>query len=109
MFIARRGQKSESFESFTTLGTISEVKDESSLPGILRTEASELSHVSVGSGSSEDEATTGLLRTKGFSDEFVDFVMRTMKNKSKIILNLIMRLKLLLETQSHLIITTMLE
>merc|ERR1711871_1731118 len=78
----RRGQKSGSFESFTTLGTIGEIKDESSLPGILRTEASELSHVSVGSGSSEDEATKGLLRTKGFSDEFVDFVMRTMNIRS---------------------------
>ena len=67
------------------MNTIGEVKDEpqeSSVPGLLSKQVSELSRVSVGSGSSEDEATKGLLRTKGFSDEFVDFVMRTMNIRS---------------------------
>lgn len=85
----RRGQRSGSSDFFqqTMLGTIGESKDEpvavesqtSDTPGILIKQNSEISNFSIGSnGSSDEESMKGLLKAKGFSEDFIDFVFRTM-------------------------------
>ena len=82
--VTRRSQRTSSGELFqqTMLSTIGEVKDEpskssngnSELLGTLTKQASEISYVSNGSGGSGDDK--GLLEIKGFSDEFIDFVLK---------------------------------
>merc|ERR1711871_121734 len=86
-YTPRRTQRVGSAEFFqqTPLDPIGESKNEpidnlaSSTPGLLTKQNSEVSTFSISSNNSGDEENfKGLLRTKGFSDDFIDFVFKAM-------------------------------
>lgn len=77
----RRGRRSVSSEQ-TALDTIGESKEdslksseESETSGILLRQNSDASKISIGSGGSDDDLR-GLIRTKGLSDDCIDFLVR---------------------------------